>query len=631
MPAFITPMGATLVETPPRGPEWIFEVKWDGVRALVYIDSGEMHMYSRNGNRCDRQYPELQVLPHYINAEQAILDSEIAILDERGVSHFELIQSRIHNQDANATAKMAKKNPAHLFAFDLLYLDGYDLRRVQLIERKRLLERILKPFGLLRSSDHFPNTGNDLLEAARQNGLEGLIAKCTTSVYESRRSRNWLKLKLTSQQEFVIGGFTPGERDYFGSLVLGYYEGGKLIYAGNVGTGFNQRTLDEVWSRLQPLITTKPPFTRADDKIPRGTVWVKPELVAQIKFQNWTEDKKLRAPVFLGLRNDTAAAQVGREEANEKSPLLPSDRKEVVLDIDGYGLKFSNLDKVYFPEDGYTKRDLLNYYDSVAPLLLPYLKDRPLSLKRYPNGIQEPFFFQKNTPETYPSWLRTETIRSEGEKRAIRYVLADERASLLYLVNLGCIDHNPWMSRIGSLECPDFILIDLDPQGCEYDKIVEAALLVREKLDAIGLESYPKTTGGDGMHIYVPIEPSYSYDQARSFAEIIARLVASERPDLFTTPRAVASREKNKVYFDYLQLAESKTISAPYSVRAYPGAPVSTPLSWDEVTPDLHPAQFDIANAPERFARMGDLFEGVLKRPQHLEKAFGKLEKLVRA
>jgi bifunctional non-homologous end joining protein LigD len=261
--------------------------------------------------------------------------------------------------------------------------------------------------------------------------------------------------------------------------------------------------------------------------------------------------------------------------------------------------------------------------------LLPYLKERPLSLKRYPNGIHEPFFFQKNTPETYPPWLRTETIPSEG--RPIRYVLAEDRASLLYLVNLGCIDHNPWMSRIGSLECPDYILIDLDPQQCEFDKIVEAALLVKEKLDAIGLTGYPKTTGGDGMHIYVPLEPRYTYDQARSFAEVISRLLAAERPDLFTTPRAVAAREKNRVYFDYLQLAESKTISSPYSARAYEGAPVSTPLAWEEVRPGLHPAQFDIANCPERFTRVGDLFEGVLRKPQRLDKAFGKLEKLVRS
>jgi bifunctional non-homologous end joining protein LigD len=622
MPGFFEPMGASLAEQLPKGADWIFEVKWDGVRGLVFIDGGALSIYTRNNNRCERQYPELQVLPHYLDAEQAVLDGEIVVLDDKGASHFELIQPRIHTQDANSIAKMGQKNPVHLYVFDLLYLDGFDLRRVPLIERKDLLRKIVKPFPLLRISDHFENAGEDLLEAARQSGLEGLVAKNTSSVYESRRSRNWLKLKLTSEQEFVIAGYTPGEREHFGSLALGFYEGGKLHYTGNVGTGFNARNLAELWALLEPLTIAKMPFTKAD-KIPKGTVWVKPELVAQIKFANWTGDKKLRAPVYLGLRDDKASSEVSREEVPAPG-FLPQDRKEVTTTIDGHSLKFTNLDKLYYPEDGYTKRDLLNYYDSVAELLLPHLKDRPLSLKRYPNGIHEEFFFQKNTPAGYPSWLRTETVDK------IRYLLAGDRASLLYLTNLGCIDQNPWMSRVGSLEHPDYILIDLDPQECAFAKIVEAALLVKQKLDALGLKGYPKTTGGDGMHIYIPIEPHYTYEQARTFAEVIARMVAAERPDLFTTPRAVAAREKNRVYFDYLQIAESKTISAPYVARAYEGAPVSTPLAWEEVTPSLLPSHFTIGNAPERFARVGDLFAGVLKHPQPIEKAFGRLEALLK-
>jgi bifunctional non-homologous end joining protein LigD len=604
MPGFIEPMLSTLTDKVPKGDDWIFEVKWDGVRGLVYIDDGSVAIYTRNNNRCERQYPELQVLPHYIDAKQAILDGEIVVMDERGVSKFELIQPRIHTQDANAIAKMGQKNPVHLFAFDLLYLDGRDLRREPLVERKRLLRKIVKPFALLRVSESFEGSGEELLDAARQTGLEGLIAKRRTSVYESRRSGNWLKVKLTSEQEFVIGGYTAGEREPFGSLALGYYEDGKLHYAGNVGTGFTARNLAEICLRLEPLKTSKKPFAGAD-KIPRGTEWVKPELVAEIKFANWTDDKKLRAPVYLGLRNDKAATAVQVE--SDETP------------------KLTNPDKIYYPEDGYTKGDLLKYYDTVASLILPYLKDRPLSLKRYPNGIHEPFFFQKNTPESYPDWLRTETI--DG----IRYVLAQDKKSLMYLTNLGCIDENPWMSRVGSLEYPDFILIDLDPYECEFVKVVEAALLVKEKLDRIGLKGYPKTTGGDGMHIYVPIKPEYTYEQARTFAEVIAKLLAAERPDLFTTPRSVAAREKDRVYFDYLQIAESKTISSPYCARAYPGAPVSTPLTWEEVTPMLHPSQFNIKNAPKRFARTGDLFEGVLKKPQSLVKALGKLNTLVRS
>lgn len=631
MPGFFAPMGASIAESMPRGENWIFEVKWDGVRGLIFIDdtspvdTGAMAIYTRNNNRCERQYPELQVLPHYIDARQAVLDGEIVALDARGVSKFELIQPRIHIQDASAIAKMANKSPVHLYVFDLLYLDGYDLRRAPLTERKRALESIVKPFPLLRVSGHLSGAGEHLLEAARQNGLEGLIAKSADSVYESRRSRNWLKLKITSEQEFVIGGFTPGERDTFGSLALGFHEGGKLIYAGNVGTGFTETTLRELLTTMQSLATDKIPFV-PDKMIPKGTVWVKPELVAQVKFAEWTSDRKLRAPVYLGLRVDVNPGQIGRETVVDV--LLPSDKKEVTANIGGHALKFTNLDKLYFPEDGYTKRDLLNYYDAVSPLLLPHLKDRPLSLKRYPNGIHGQFFFQKNTPDNYPAWLRTETIGETGHK--IRYVLAGDRASLLYLTNLGCIDQNPSMSRVGSLENPDFILIDLDPNECPFAKIVEAALLVKEKLDAIGLTGYPKTTGGDGLHIYVPIEPHYTFDQARSFAEVIARLLAAQRPDLFTTPRSVEKRQKNRVYFDYMQLAESKTISAPYVVRAYAGAPVATPLAWDEVTPEVEPGQFTLANAMDRFSRTGDLFAGVLTKPQNLEKAFGNLERLLR-
>ncbi len=621
---FCPPMSANLAHETPAGDKWILEVKWDGVRGLAFVQGGALALYTRSNNRCERQYPELQVLPHYLHATEAVLDGEIVALDERGVSRFELIQPRIHSTDANTIASSAQKDPVHYLAFDLLYLDGYDLRQTPLKERRRLLAEIVQPFPLLRISETFPNVGPALLDAARQNGLEGLMAKLENSTYESRRSSSWVKIKLTTQQEFVIAGCTPGERQPFGSLAVGFYEGAELCYAGNVGTGFTEKVLRDLWSKLEPLVVGKRPFAKSQG-IPRGTIWVKPQLVAQVKFANWTGERRLRAPVYMGLRNDKAPDDVIRETA---AGLLPAGKKEVTLELNGHKLKFTNLDKPYFPEDGYSKRDVLNYYDRVAPFLLPHLKDRPLSLKRYPNGIHGKYFFQKNTPETYPAWLQTETVGDHGKD--IRYIVANNRASLLYLVNLGCIDHNPWMSRTGTLQNPDFILIDLDPHGCGYGKIVEAALLVKTKLDQLGLAGYPKTTGGDGMHIYVPVEPCYTFDLVRGFAEVIARLVAAERSDLFTTPRAVAAREDNKVYFDYLQIAGGKTISAPYVVRAHPGAPVATPLSWEELTPDLEPSQFTLANAAPRFDQKGDLFAGVLTKPQRLEDAFTRLQKLVR-
>jgi bifunctional non-homologous end joining protein LigD len=623
MPGFFAPMGASLATAAPQGSGWNLEIKWDGVRGLAYIDNGKLAIYTRNEIRCEKQYPELNGLPDQVTAKQAILDGEVVALDQSGISRFELIQPRIHIKGASAIEKLSREKPVRFIVFDLLYLDGYDLRPVPLVERKRTLATVLRPTPTIRLSEHFESDVSDALDAAGKMGLEGLIAKRAESAYVSRRSRDWLKLKVVSEEEFVIAGFTLEKREPFGSLVLATRDAGKLVYAGNVGTGFDAANLKVLWKQLKPLVIPKPSISQAD-KAPRGSVWVKPELVAQIKFANWTTDRRLRAAVYLGLRSDKSAAEVVREvPIATHAAFLSADKKEVVTEINGHSLKFTNLDKVYYPEDGYTKRDLLNYYDAVAALLLPYLKDRPLSLKRYPNGIHEKYFFQKNTPEGYPNWLRTETIGEKGKE--IRYVLVEDRASLLYLTNLACIDQNPWMSRVGSLDRPDFVLLDLDPFHCEFKKVVEAALLVKGKLDAIGLRGYPKTTGGDGLHVYIPIEPNYDYTQVRSFAGAIAGVLAAERPDLFTVPRTVSERKKDHVYFDYPQIAESKTISAPYVARAHPGAPVSTPLKWDELTPDLHPSQFTIVNAPERFARLGDLFADVLKKPQNLEKALSRL------
>lgn len=637
MPGFFAPMGATLSASLPRSKEWVTELKWDGVRALCFVDNGRLQIYTRNGNRCERQYPELDVLPSRIDATQAILDGEIAVLDDKGAPRFALIQPRIMNSDAAAIARMSRSRPVKLYLFDLLYLDGYDLRRATLAERRKLLETTLHPADPIRLSQTF-EPSDDLIEAARQNGLEGLVAKCLTSPYESRRSRDWLKLKLVLQQEFVICGYIPGEREHFGSLVLGTAtDSGKLQWVGNVGTGFDNKMLAALREKLDALETGRSPL-EDDPKLLRGTVWVKPELVCEVKFSNWTQDGHLRAPVFLGLRTDVNPRDVIIEKPVEdgpakvrrkapgaaKQPLLPGKEDELQCTINGHELKFTHLNKIFYPKDRYNKRDLLNYYDRVAPFLLPHLKDRALSLKRYANGIHEDFFFQKNAPDSFPKWMRFEEIDN------IRYVLSEDKAALLYLTNLGCVDQNPWMSRVGTLDHPDWILIDLDPQECSYDKIVEAAQLTREILDEIQLTGYPKTTGGHGMHIYVPVEPIYSYDDTKRFAELLAGIAVSRKPKLFTTPRSVSKREKDRVYFDYLQNGEGKTIAAPYVARAYDGAPVATPLEWDEVRKGLRPSQFTIQNAIERFENAGDLFAGVLKKPQALDDALERMAGLVR-
>jgi len=614
MPKIITPMLAELGKgEPPEGGDWLYEIKWDGVRAICFIEGGKLRMISRNGNAIDKQYPELSILPHQLRARSAIVDGEIAALDGQGRPSFELLQSRMHVADASAIARLARSHPVVFYAFDLLYLDGRDLRAVPLIERKKLLKGILQGNETIRFSEHFDISGKDLLAAAKEQGLEGVVGKRAQSRYESRRSSDWVKWKVVDSADFVICGYTEGDRHGLGALVLGTRgAGGKLTWAGNVGTGFDAKMVKLLFTKLEPLVTKESPLEPAKG-LPRKVVWTKPELICEVRFANWTEEGRLRAPVFLGLREDLAP----------RAPLLDASLKEAEITIDGHRLKFTNLDKLFYPKDGYRKRDLLNYYDAVAPLLVPHLEGRPLSLKRYPNGIDKPFFFQKQIAESFPKWLHT-AVADE-----IEYVIGDDRATLLYLVNLGCIDHNPWMSRVGTLENPDYVLIDLDPYECSYEKIVEAALWVRAKLDRIGLESFPKTTGGDGMHIFIPVEPVYTYAQVRSFAEVLAALGAGARPDLFTTPRAVSKREKGKVYFDWQQIAEGKTISAPYVLRAYAGAPVATPLAWDEVTPRLRPEQFNLGNSLGRFERVGDLFEGVLKRPQRLEAAIEKLAKSV--
>lgn len=629
MPRVLTPMAANLATLPPTGADWLYEVKWDGVRALCFVENGEVRIFSRNGNRCDRQYPEILVLPHHLHAATAIVDGEIAALDEHGRSSFSRIQPRIAQSDPNAVAHLARSTPVTLFAFDLVYLDGYDLMRVPLAERRRALKAILEPGERIRISDQFSTDGNAMLEAARQAGLEGIMAKLASSFYEQRRASSWLKIKIHNRQEFLICGYTHGERDYFSSLVLGMYREGKLVHAGQVGTGFTERLIREIHARLEPLIIPNMPFD-AKPRIPRGVTWVQPRLVCEVRFLEWTPEGQLRAPSFQGMRDDVDPAAVRREQTQEtdRPPLLVPTQKEASLQVGARTLKFTNLGKLYYPKDGISKRDVINYYDAVADLLVPHLRDRPLSLKRYPEGIEAEFFFQKNAVEFAAPWVRTEPIASDN--RVINYVIANDRETLLYLANLGCIDQNPWMSRVGSLANPDFMLIDLDPQDCSYDRIVEAALLVRRKLDQLGLSGYPKTTGGDGMHIYVPLVAEYTYEQVRGFCEILSHLVFSEKPDLFTTPRSVSKRKKDRVYFDYLQIAESKTISAPYVLRAYPGAPVSTPLDWSEVKPGLLPSQFTIENAVARFRGLGDIFRPVLHQPQRLEDAIGRLQTLVR-
>lgn len=634
MPKKIVPMLAQLATEPPRGADWMFELKWDGVRAVCFFSGGQIRFDSRKSTPIERQYPELQSIAQRLKCESAILDGEIAALDEAGRPRFQRIQPRIMATDANAIQQLTKSNPVVFFAFDLLYCNGRDLRSMPLRDRRRLLTAIADPSPVFRLSESLDGDPSEIMQVVQAQELEGLVAKHLGSLYEPSRSRSWLKLKANREQEFVICGYTEGQREHFRAMVLGCYDGKRLHWAGNVGTGFDMKTMKMLREKMDPLAVKKCPFPERPD-FTEPVQWVKPELVCSVRYFEWLTTGRFRSPVYLGLRPDIDPSDCVLEPISApaqpiaRPPLITGPADEQSLTVDGQRLKFTNTNKVYYPADNVLKRDVLNYYDAVAHLLIPHWKDRPLSLRRYPEGIQHEGFFQKHAAEGFPDWMRRETVMAENDEPRLQ-AIGQGRAELLFLTNLGCIDQNPWMSRVETLDHPDFLLIDLDPFECPYDKIIEAAHVVRRKLDLLELTGYPKTTGGNGLHIYVPLEPIYSYEQSKAIAEILARVCATERPDLFTLPRNVKGRERGRVYFDFLQNGRGKTISAPYVLRPRPGATVATPLEWREVKPGLKPSDFHIRNAMDRFARVGDLFAGVLQQPQRLEKVIEKLDALVR-
>ena len=445
LPESLEPMLATAVAEPPTGSHWIYEIKWDGVRALCFSQNRALRIHSRRGNRSEKQYPELADLPKHVNANTVWLDGEICVLDEEGRARFQNIQPRIGANPASVP-QLAEKTPATLFLFDVLYVDGYDLRGCSLKDRKQILNALVVPDDHIRISEAFDTGGHEMFEAARKMGLEGILAKDVRSTYEAGRSTRWQKVKISNEQEFLIAGFTKGEREYFGSLVLGVQRDGKLIHVGQVGTGFDHKLMKQIFEHLRPLITKTSPFV--DRPKIKNVTWVKPEVVCQVRFLEWTQEGMLRAPVFVGLREDKAAAEVVREEPvsqpAENGPVkdvstsaLDLSGAEANVEVDGRRLKLTNLNKIFFPKEGWTKRDLLSFYDAVSEWLLPHLEGRPLSMKRYPNGIGEDYFFQKNAGSHFPDWMACEPISEHGGSKLNHYPLANDRASLLYLVNLG--------------------------------------------------------------------------------------------------------------------------------------------------------------------------------------------------
>jgi bifunctional non-homologous end joining protein LigD len=605
--SYYKPMLATPAKKAFDDKNWIFEIKWDGYRAIAECGDKALKFYSRNGLSFINKYPSiataLEALPHNM-----VIDGEIVVLDKAGKPSFQLLQQYDKHPEY----------PIMYYVFDLLFLEGKSTRDIPLTERKALLKKAL-PAGsksIIQFCDHVPAEGVRFFKKAVAMDLEGIIAKKADSLYYCGiRNTDWLKIKHHNTREAVIAGFTQpaGSRKHFGALVLAEQKRDQLTYIGHTGTGFTEKILKELWTQMQPYITTASPF-KEKIKVNMPVTWLKPVLVCQVKFAEQTADGMLRHPVYMGLRADKEAAEV--KESNETAPQKKLTRnkttmateKEKTIKVNNHPLQFTNLTKIYWPKDKITKGDLLNYYEKMAPVILPYLKNRPLSLKRNPNGIADKGFYQKDAGENFPAWIKTAPFLSESTGKTVDYTICNDKATLLYLANLGCIEMNPWNSTVKSPDKPSYLIIDIDPAAKNnFDQVIETAQVTGQVLEKAGATFYCKTSGATGLHIYVPLQAKYTYEQARSFGQIIATLVQEQLP-AFTSLERSLSKRGNKIYVDYLQNSRGQTIASAYSVRPVNGAQVSTPLRWKEVKKGLHPSQFTIFNTEKRVKELGDIF-----------------------
>jgi bifunctional non-homologous end joining protein LigD len=616
-------MLATLAERPFSGKDWLFEIKYDGVRVRASRAGDAVDLYGRSGQAITRRYPELVAALRRLPVDRFLLDGEIVALDESGKPSFQRLQARMGLTNPLDIERAAAHVPVAGILFDCLALGGHDLRRLPLLERKALLKSFLPPLGPVRYGDHVLEQGAEFFDAASAERLEGIVAKKVGSLYVGGRSREWVKIKCQRRQEFVIGGYTAprGSRGYLGALHLGLYEGGRLVYVSKVGTGFDQAGLKKLSEALQPLRRDTSPF-EVGSPGGRGHSWVEPRLVSEVRFTEWTKDGGIRHPAFLGLRDDKRP-----EDCRRESPVdIPVEPPSPAPQTDLPKTKVTNPKKIFWPAEGYTKGDLIAYYDAVAPLLLPYLEDRPLVLTRYPDGIAGKSFFQKDAPEFVPAWVRTERIYSKDAEREIDYFIANDSETLRYVVNLGTIPLHLWSSRLGSLDRPDWLILDLDPKGAPFADVVRVARELHGILDELALPNYVKTSGATGLHILVPLGARYTHEEARTFARLLALLGVEAAPDIATIARPVRSRE-GKVYIDFVQNGHGRTIVAPFSARPLPGAPASCPLPWKEVTPELDPARFTIKTVPPRFEKMADPLAPVLTGSIDMAAAIARIER----
>ncbi|MGZ6267436.1 MAG: DNA ligase D, partial [Candidatus Limnocylindrales bacterium] len=648
-PGFIEPMTATLADRAFSSPDWLFEVKWDGYRVQAHVFDGKVALYTRRGLDAAAYFPELVGAPTWIEAGEAIVDGEVVALNEAGQPDFGLLQAR-RGAAGRAGARGAAGGSTLAYAvFDLLYLDGRSLLDEPLEARKRLLRSVLHDAGAIQYASHVVGDGEAFYDAVAARGLEGMMAKLRHSRYESgRRSAAWLKIKRRAEQEFVIGGWTPreGTEDDLGALIVGVFEDGVLKSAGKVGTGFDGRERSRLLTLLRPLARS----TAAFSPVPREKLarWIEPRLVMRAEFAEWTADGHLRAPVYKGLEidadpqsvvremarqtveaaSDAAAGLPGVGEASSATAAAPAPARDRVSSselealealpgkggpwsIGGRQLKLSNLDKVLWPSDGITKRDLIRYYVTIAPYLLPYLRGRALTLQRFPDGIDRPGFWQKQVPGHAPDWVECWPRVSKSKGEPTEYLMADSAATLAWVANEAAIDIHPSTFRVDAPERPTWALIDIDPGArTTWEETLLLARLYRTALDHLGVSGFPKLSGQRGIQVWIPVKPAYSFDQTRDWVAALSRMIAASAPELVSWEWE-KSRRDGLARLDYTQNAWNKTLVAPYSVRPVPGAAVSTPISWDELDdPTLRPDRWSMRTILDGLGERGDLFDG---------------------
>lgn len=632
-------MLAKTVAEPFDNSKWLFEVKYDGVRVLAIRQGENTQLYARSAAEITNRYPEVVLALNSLPLDRFVLDGEIVAPDDRGRPSFELLQRRMHVDDLRQVARLSVAVPVCFYVFDLLGFDRFDTRKLPLEERKRLLAELIRDEGPVRYCDHAIGRGKDFFAAICEQQLEGVIAKLRDSPYRGARSADWLKIKRPLTLPFVIGGYTDpgGARTHFGALLLGQFEpDGALRYTDKVGTGFDLDTLRRIYPMLTERAQAKSPFRKPAPGEPapsKGAHFVRPELVCSVRFTEWTGRGGIRQPSFLGLLDGAdprrcvyqgpAPAASGADQKAAGPVVAPASAAAPPK------ASVTNPEKIFWPKEGYIKGDLVAYYRAISRWMLPYLKDRPVMLTRYPDGIEGKTFYQKDAPAFAPRWIRTEKIYSEDSKREISYFILDSEEALAWVANLAAITIHVWSSRIPHLERPDWLLFDIDPKGSTTRRAVEVARETSKVLREIGLEPVLKTSGQMGIHVVVGLAPKYTYEQTRIFSQLVSQAVVTRIPKIATISRSPRSRD-GRVYIDYLQLGYGKTIAAPFSVRPLDRAPVSAPITWKELKPALDPAAYNIKTMPARMARLKrDPFRDAIEKHARLEDAIPRLESLL--